>query len=180
MPRKKKEEVVELCNMEKIISAIKEKTENYKEILKFDGITIEFTCKDDYSIEDGEKEVKGIAKELKLKNYITERSKLDAGKFILQFPDMTPKYTEAEIKKLYKANFKWLLDDSLRNKPDLTKPFILEHTDNYVKLAVTTYYRSNVNQYKDKLEDYLNDMEYRQRLNALFRDYLDEYWERKN
>ena len=86
---------------------------------------------------------------------------------------------ETERKKLYTDNFKWLLDDSIRNKPDLTKPFILDHTDNYVKLAITTYYRSNVNQYKEKLEDYLNDIEYRQRLNNLFRDYLDVYWNSK-
>lgn len=180
MPRKKKEEVVELNNMEKIIKAIKGKTKNYKEILKYDGITIEFTCKDNYSRTEGAEEVKDIAKELSLKNYLTENSKLDSGKFILQFPEVTPYYTEAEIKKLYKANFKWLLDDSLSNKPDLTKPYILEHTGNYVKLAITTYYRSNVNQYKEKLEDYLNDIEYRQRLNALFRDYLDEYWDKRN
>ena len=138
------------------------------------------TKEQDNTTTQGAEEVKGIAKELSLRNYLTENSKLDSGKFILQFPEMTPYYTEAEIKKLYKANFKWLLDDSLSNKPDLTKPYILEHTGNYVKLAITTYYRSNVNQYKEKLEDYLNDIEYRQRLNALFRDYLDEYWDKRN
>ena len=134
---------------------------------------------DNKSRDIGAKEVIEVVKELKLKNYLTENSKYDSGKFILQFPDMTPVYTETEKKKLYTDNFKWLLDDSIRNKPDLTKPFILDHTDNYVKLAITTYYRSNVNQYKEKLEDYLNDIEYRQRLNNLFRDYLDVYWNSK-
>lgn len=178
MPRRKAEDI-EYNNMEKIIKALKLRLKDYKEILKYDGVTIEFTCKDNKSRDIGAKEVIEVVKELKLKNYLTENSKYDSGKFILQFPDMTPVYTETEKKKLYTDNFKWLLDDSIRNKPDLTKPFILDHTDNYVKLAITTYYRSNVNQYKEKLEDYLNDIEYRQRLNNLFRDYLDVYWNSK-
>ena len=180
MPRKStKKSEIDLRNMELIIKAIKSKSKSFKEIIKYDGITAEFTCKDKLDREECKQEVEDICKELNLKNFVLENSKEFVVKFILQFPDMTPIYTEEEIDDMYIANFKWLLDDSLRNKPDLTKQYIIDHTPNFVKLAVTTYYRSNVNQYKEKLEDYLNNTKYRQRLNILFITYLDEYWSKR-
>lgn len=181
MPRKstKKEEIIDLRNMELIIKAIKSKSKSFKEIIKYDGITIEFACKAELDRAECECEIKNICGELNLKNYVIEDSKEFINKFILQFPDMVPVYTDDEIDNMYIANFKWLLDDSLRNKPDLTKQYIIDHTPNFVKLAVTTYYRSNVNQYKEKLEDYLNNTKYRQRLNMLFITYLDEYWSKR-
>lgn len=180
MPRKStKIQVKELNNMENIISAIKSKSKYFDEILKYDGITIEFTCKDNVKRELVKKDIETFCKMNKLNIYTLENNKDDIRKFILQFPDMVPVYSEEEIQKMYMANFKWLLDDTLRNKPDITKTFILDNTVKYVKLAVTTFYRSNVNQYKSKLDDFLTDTTYRQKLNMLFMTYLDEYWYKK-
>lgn len=184
MPRKttkKKEttELIDLRNMELIVRAINDIAKNVDTIMKYDGITAEITSKEKVSREQCKKEITDICGELDLKQFILEDSKNFGNKFILQFPDMIPVYTQEEIDQLYIANFKWLLDDSLRNKPDLTKQFIIDHTPNFVKLAVTTYYRSNVNQYREKLEDYLNNTVYRQRLNILFITYLDEYWSKR-
>jgi hypothetical protein len=176
MPRKSSKKEIDLRNVELIITAIKEKTKSFKDIIKYDGITIEFSCNDDVDRTTAAQEVETICKELNLKQYVVENSGESETKFILQFPDMTPSYTEDEMNAMYIANFKWLLDDSLRNKPDLTKQYILDHTASYVKLAVTTYFRSNVNQYKEHLEDYLNNTTYRQKYNILFMTYLDEYW----
>lgn len=186
MPRKstkKKEEentnLIDLRNMELIIKAIADIAKTIDTIIKYDGITAEITNIEKKTREQCKKEITDICGELKLKQFILEDSKNFANKFILQFPDMLPVYTQEEIDQLYIANFKWLLDDSLRNKPDLTKQFIIDHTPNFVKLAVTTYYRSNVNQYREKLEDYLNNTTYRQKLNILFLTYLDEYWSKR-
>lgn len=174
MPRKT--QTVKLNNMENIIEDIKRKSKYFDDILKYDGITIEFTCKSNVKREVVESDIKTYCKLNKLNVYTIEDNKEDTRKFILQFPDMVPAYTEDEVQKMYIANFKWLLDDTMRNKPDITKTFILDNTVKYVKLAVTTYYRSNVNQYKEKLDDYLTNTLYRQKLNMLFMTYLDEYW----
>lgn len=177
MPRKT--QTVKLNNMENIIEDIKRKSKYFDDILKYDGITIEFTCKSNVKREIVESDIKTYCKLNKLNKlnvYTIEDNKEDTRKFILQFPDMVPTYTEDEVQKMYIANFKWLLDDTMRNKPDITKTFILDNTVKYVKLAVTTYYRSNVNQYKEKLDDYLTNTLYRQKLNMLFMTYLDEYW----
>lgn len=174
MPRKT--QTVKLNNMENIIEDIKRKSKYFDDILKYDGITIEFTCKSNVKREIVESDIKTYCKLNKLNVYTIEDNKEDTRKFILQFPDMVPAYTEDEVQKMYIANFKWLLDDTMRNKPDITKTFILDNTVKYVKLAVTTYYRSNVNQYKEKLDDYLTNTLYRQKLNMLFMTYLDEYW----
>ena len=163
-----------LNNMESIIKNIKSKY--FDEILKFDGITIEFTCKTGVDRDVAKKSIETFCKNNKLNIYTLENNTDDTRKFILQFPDMVPEYTGEEIDKMYIANFKWLLDDTMRNKPDITKSFILDNTVKYVKLAVTTFYRSNVNRYKAKLDDYLLDTKYRQRFNMLFMTYLDEYW----
>ena len=177
MPRKiVKTQTLKLNNMENIIADIKSKSKYFENILKYDGITIEFTCKDTIKRDNVENDIKTYCKLNKLNIYTIENNKDDRRKFILQFPDMVPSYTEEEIQKMYIANFKWLLDDTMRNKPDITKTFILDNTVKYVKLAVTTYYRSNVNQYKEKLDDYLTNTLYRQKLNMLFMTYLDEYW----
>ena len=80
---------------------------------------------------------------------------------------------------MYIANFKWLLDDATRNKKDITKEFILINKDKFTRMAIKTYVRSNVNRYKEKEENYLNNIEYRNKLNLLFTDYLDEYWNKR-
>ena len=181
MPRKTtKKQETKLNNMEKIIALISSKTKYFDEILKYDGITIEFTCKNKINRESVKKDIETLCKTYGLNIYTLENNKDDIRKFILQFPDMVPEYTADEIQKMYIANFKWLLDDTIRNKPDITKVFILDNTAKYVKLAVTTFYRSNINQYKEKLDDYLTNTEYRQKLNVLFMTYLDEYWAKRS
>lgn len=178
MPRKSNK-IKEFLNMEQIIKEIKTYTKNFSEIIKYDGITIEFTCKDNIDRQIAKKDITKFCESNKLIMYVLEDNPENVQKFILQFPDMTPEYSDDEIQQMYIANFKWLLDDTLHNRPDLTKQFILDNTTKYVKLAVTTYYRSNVNQYKKSLDSYLTDTKYRQELNLLFMTYLDEYWAKK-
>ena len=180
---KSKEVEYRLNNIESIMEVICEKIKSDSTLVsirKYDGITIEFGSINEEGREHLINIVKNVVIELGLKNYVIEKRKDSLINFILQFPDMNPEYTEEEIETMYKSNFKWLLDDSLANKPDLTKKFIQDHTENYVKLAVTTFYRSNVNQYKVKLDDLLSDYKMRAKLNVLFLTYLDEYWEARN
>ena len=167
---------LKLNNMENIIAVILLDVTSFEQVIKFDGITIEFMCKNESEIDKSIKYMEKWVTNHKILPYLVEKSKDNNRKFIIQFPDLVPEYTEEEITKMYIANFKWLLDDTMNNKPDLTKQYIIDHTINFVKLAITTYYRSNVNQYKEKLEDYLTNTMYRQKLNMLFMTYVEEYF----
>ena len=182
MPRKKKEvkeesneEKVRLDNIDLIIKAISPKLKTFKEIIKYDGITIEFVVNKDDDVFVAMDKVGEVCKELGLRADDIEHNKQEIEKFILQFPDMTPKFTKAEIKKLYEYSFKLLLDDTFNNEPSVTKSDVINNKDNYVRQSITIYFRFNVNKYKERLEDYLNNNEYRQNITNMFLTYLDDY-----
>lgn len=181
MPRKVKTESIDLKTMEAIVTELLKylKSSEFSSVIKFDGITIEFTTTEFVSREKCEQLIATIYNNLNLKPMIIESRKDDSRKFIAQLPDFMPAYTEDEITKMYIANFKWLLDDATRNRPDLTKQYMADHTVGFVKQAIKTYCRSNINKYKESENDYLNNTIYRQKLNNLFLTYLDEYWEQE-
>lgn len=181
MPRKKKDVVneqqenVRLDNIDMILKAISPKLKKVSSCVKFDGITIEFTTKEGIDYTDAIEEVKKVCKSLGLKNPDFEHNEEEIEKFILQFPDLVPYYTDKEIDKLYTDAFKWLLDDTFDNEPTVTKQDVLNNKDNYVRQAITIFYRFNVNKYRESLADYLNNKEYRDKWTKRFVEYLDEY-----
>lgn len=186
MPRKKKdvkeeskEENIRLDNIDLIIKTISPELSGFKEIIKYDGITIEFVVEDGIDVFNAMEEVKKICKKFGLRSDDLEHNKQEVEKFILQFPDMTPKFTKAEFKKLYEYSFKLLLDDTFNNEPTVTKADVVSNKNNYTRQAITIYYRFNVNKYKERLENYLNDEEYRKVIDDMFLKYLDEYLEKR-
>lgn len=172
-------EVLPNINVENIIKNIENNFKCFSSIVKYDGITIEFTLNDNVDKEIAKKQVDEVCKKIKIVSYSIENNKQNDQKFSLQFPELVPEYTEEQIKNMYIANFKWLLDDATRNKKDITKEFILINKDKFTRMAIKTYVRSNVNRYKEKEENYLNNIEYRNKLNLLFTHYLDEYWNKR-
>lgn len=166
-------------NIENIIKNIESNFNCFSSITKYDGITIEFTLKDNMDKEMAKKQVETICSNNKIVSYSIENNKQNSQKFSVQFPELVPEYTEDQIKNMYINNFKWLLDDAVRNKKDITKNFILYNKDKFTRMAIKTFVRSNVNRYKEKENDYLNNYEYRNNLNILFINYLDEYWKLK-
>ena len=169
-------EILPNINVENIIKNIENNFKCFSSIVKYDGITIEFTLNDNVDKEIAKKQVEEVCKKIKIVSYSIENNKQNDQKFSLQFPELVPEYTDEQIKNMYISNFKWLLDDATRNKKDITKEFILINKDKFTRMAIKTYVRSNVNRYKEKEENYLNNIEYRNKLNLLFTDYLDEYW----
>ena len=172
-------EILPNINVENIIKNIENNFNCFSSIVNYDGITIEFTLNDNVDKEIAKKQVDEVCKKIKIVSYSIENNKQNDQKFSLQFPELVPEYTEEQIKNMYIANFKWLLDDATRNKKDITKEFILINKDKFTRMAIKTYVRSNVNRYKEKEENYLNNIEYRNKLNLLFTDYLDEYWNKR-
>lgn len=186
MPRKKKEvkeenneEKIRLDNIDLIIKAISPELKSFKEIIKYDGITIEFVVKDGIDVSEAMEEVRKVCKKFELKSDDIEHNQQEVEKFILQFPDMTPKFTKAEFKKLYEYAFKLLLDDTFDNEVSITKADVVNNRHNYTRQSITIYYRFNVNKYKERLENYLNDEEYRKMIDDMFLKYLDEYLEKR-
>lgn len=181
MPRKKKvvveeqQEEIRLNNIDFIIKAISPELKKVKAVVKYDGITIEFTTSDGIDFTDAMEEVKLICKKFELKNYALEHNEEEVEKFILQFPDLVPYYTDEEITKLYIDAFKWLLDDTFNNEPSITKKDVLDNKSNYIRQAITMFYRFNVNKYRETLEEYLGNVEYREKWTVKFVEYLDEY-----
>lgn len=174
---RKKETEIKLDKVENIIKELKKKVTLCSEITKFDGITMLFKTKVNKTRDDAKLEVQEICKTLKLFPISIDDIEQDDLRFLVQLPDLVPNYSEEEIDKMFIYNFKWLLDDSTRNKPDITRNFIFNNRETYVRLATTTYYRSNVNRYREKVEDYLGNEEFKKAKTDLFVKYLDEYWE---
>ena len=78
---------------------------------------------------------------------------------------------------IIKDNFSWLVENFLRNSKNLsfTKDSFISNRNIFVKQAIITYYRSNVNQYKQKPEDYLDNKEFRNKIDLIFLNYISEY-----
>lgn len=167
-----------LSNIDLIIKELNKKVEKVIRIRKIDGITVECSVKSGSKSDTGIKEINKICKELKLLPISTEKNKDKENIFALQFPELVPEYSETEIEDMYKLNFKWLLDNINSNDTTITKHLIEENREIFLKQSITMYYRSNVNQYKERLDDYLNNYDYRNKIEKLFNRYLDEYYSR--
>lgn len=168
----------DLSNIDLIIKELNKKVEKVIRIRKIDGITVECSVKSGSKSDTGIKEINKICKELKLLPISTEKNKDKENIFALQFPELVPEYSETEIEDMYKLNFKWLLDNINSNDATITKHLIEENKEIFLKQSITMYYRSNVNQYKERLDDYLNNYDYRNKIEKLFNRYLDEYYSR--
>ena len=78
---------------------------------------------------------------------------------------------------MYKDNFKWLIDNLVEKDIDkrVDKTLLLNCKDVYVRQAILTFIRSNINPYKTKLEDLLTDNEYRLNVERMYKQFLEEY-----
>lgn len=166
----------DLLNIDLIIKALDKKVEKIVRMRKLDGITIECSVKANTKVDTGIKEANKLCKELKLLPIATEPNQAVSNIFALQFPELVPQYTEEDIERMYKDNFKWLLDNIHSNDTTITKQLIEDNKELLLKHAITIYYRSNVNQYKESIDDYLNKYEYRNKIGKLFDRYIDEYF----
>lgn len=164
-------------NIDEILVELRKLIKKVERVVKFDGISIECFISDAQSYDSGVAEIEKCCKKLNLPSHSIEKSKLDDDAFLLQFPDLSPVYTDDVIEKFYRDNFKWLLDNITTNTGNKmpSKDIILRDADKFVKMAITTYYRSNTNQYKDSINNYLSNEEYCKKLNCLFVEILQAY-----
>lgn len=167
---------IEVRNMEGIIELLKPHSKQVNKFRKFDGITIECTVLNAADRDNGIKEIKAICKKLKLAPVSVEKKASSEVAFGVQFPELTPIYTEEEIRKMYEANYKFLFDNlKSADKTKFTRAILLDNMTRLVRNSIMTYCKSNINLYKDKPENYYNNVEYRAKLNSWFVEYLEKY-----
>lgn len=167
-------------NIEGIVDNIKNEINLTILFKKFDGITIECRTPIDGNRENAIIEMKSVLDKLELTPYQIERHKEVTNAYIIQFPELDVIYSNEEKIKMYKMIFKFLLDNINQNRKEpVSKSFILEFKEIYIKQTIQAFARSNLNRYKIDVTDLLNDKEYREHLELLFIKYVDEYLKNK-
>lgn len=168
---------MKLINIEAIIKAIKPEIKKVIKLSKYDGITMECFVENSKDIDKGIKEMEQICTKLDLIPIATEISKNKDNVFIIQFPELNPAYTDNQIKKMYKLTFKWLLDNLLKTDVNkkVTKDILLKFKSIVVKEAIQTFCRSNINLYKDNAINYLNNKNYKEKIDLIYLDFLETY-----
>lgn len=168
-----------LQNIEQIIKTIKGKCKEVIKIRKGDGITMICYTATGASLKKAIEEIIKISNSLNLNP--NDYQEINDNSFFFQYPELDPIYTESEIKKMYTNNFKFLLDNLFKIDKDkkVTKELLILQGNSLIKNAITTYFRSNTNMYRTKLEDYLANDEYRNKVANIYYNYLDEFISKK-
>lgn len=163
-------------NIEGIMENIKKEAKLTILFKKYDGITFECRTPIDGNRDTAITEMKSILNKLELVPFQIEKHKEISNAYIVQFPELDVIYSNKEKIKMYKMIFKFLLDNINQNRSEpVSKSFIMEFKEIYIKQTIQAFARSNLNRYKIKVEDLLNDAEYRNHLEMLFINYVDEY-----
>lgn len=167
-------------NIEGIIENLKKDAKLTILFKKFDGISFECRTPIDGDREKAISEMETLLAQKELNPHLIERNKEVSNAYMVQFPELDIIYTDKEKIKIYKMTFKFLLDNINQNRPEpVSKSFILEFRDIYIKQTIQYYARSHINRYKLSVDDLLNDREYREHLETLFIKYVDEYMKEK-
>ena len=168
-------EDVSYKNIESIIKVLEGKSIYVTQLRKLDGITIECTTTVD-KIDNAMSEMKAISKQLGLMPVATEIRKDSNNLFGLQYPELKPIYSEAEMKKMYNDNFEFLFDNiKMKDPKSINKTNLIENMEILTKHAINTYCRSNINQYKESVDDYINNPKYRTKINGWYLEFIDVY-----
>lgn len=165
-----------LTTVEDIAKALKKKAKYITTIEKVDGITLECSLSSSKKAQDKIEEVKEICREIINTQIATEVNDENENVFLIQFPEMIPEYTDEQIEKMFNDTFQWLVGNFLSNNTTkFTKDQFTLEKNMFVKHAIIIYYRSNVNQYKQKPEDYLNNKEFRDKIDNIYLNYISSF-----
>lgn len=174
MPRKKKEE---LTNIDLIAKRVKKEIDSIKELVKLDGITLEITLKPKCDTATVYDKIRKFCEDFNLNPISLEENKNKEKTFALQFPEFTNNFTDEEKEKLYLTNFKFLIDSLIRNDYNhkVTTNVLRKSRDIVIEQCFSIYFRSYANQYKEKIEDLINNQELKYKMQNLYTEFINEY-----
>lgn len=177
MARKKKEQ--ELTNIDLVVKALKSEIKELKSTIKLDGITIECETKPKTDMKALYDNIRDFCTKNNLNPVSFEINKERENTFIVQLPEYENKFSEKEKEKLFKSNFKFLVDSLYKNDVNnkVTKEVVIKSRDMAIQQGLSIFYRSYANQYKEKIENWYNDEELINKMKDYYRDFLKEYYE---
>lgn len=160
-------------NIDDIIKYVKsQKIDGVKNITKYDGITFECTKTKKSNIDEIKQNINNVCRAINVLPISIEENKTDDTKFIVQLPQLDVIYSEEQIEAIYKSSFDFLLQDTLLQRPNITKEELLKNKAIYVKNAILIYCRNNINPYRKSTKEYLTDPEYVYKIMQLFITYI--------
>lgn len=163
-------------NIESIIEAMRGQSVNVISMRKYDGITIECDVSSADLRENGMNEMQALSKKLGIVPVATEVRKDSDTLFGVQYPEFKPIYSDEEMKSMYVNNFEFLLNNiKMKDPKSITRTKLIENMDRLTKHAITIYCRSNINQYKETVDDYLDNPKYRTKINGWYLEFIDIY-----
>lgn len=162
-------------NIEEIIKVLDGKSKYVTKLRKFDGITIECTTGEDKR-ENAMNEMQALSKKIGVIPVSTEARKDSKDLFGVQYPELKPIYTEDEMRKMYEDDFEFLFNNiKMKDPKSITRNNLISNMDRLTRHAITTYCRSNINQYKESVEDYISNSKYRTKINGWYLEFVDKY-----
>lgn len=166
----------EFKNIDEIIQELKNSSKLVNNFKKLNGITFECSVNNSMCREDAINEVQDLSKLMGILPVSIDANQDDDKLFGVQYPELVPIYTDVISHSMYNDNFKFLFDNlKMKDPSKVTKIILIENIDNLTKHAINIYCRSNINPYKEKVEDYLNNKQYRLKINGWYLEYIDEY-----
>ena len=163
-------------NIEGIIEFLREQTKNVNNMRKFDGITIECEVATADKRENAMNEMQALSNKYGIIPVAIEARADSSTLFGVQYPELKPIYSEEETRKMYEDTFEFLLNNiKMKDPKSVTKTILIENMDRLTKHAITVYCKSNINQYKETVDDYLNNSKYRTKINGWYLEFIDIY-----
>lgn len=164
-------------NVDMFLKTLKKKSRIFNNTEKCDGITLYFEAPEKANIKPYYKKISDIIKDITKESFSIEEVPNRNNCLFIQFPNLEPKYSDDVIEKLYIEQFKILISDIIRlsDKKIFDKTKLINDRNIFVKSAITCYYRSNVNQYKHDINEFLQDNAYRSHIEELYIETVNSF-----
>ena len=164
------------------IETIKKQLENdtfIKEYIIVDGISLECKIPEKKTFKQCQTELNKKCKALGLLPISTELNQDDKKLFLLQFPELTPYYTEEHQYNIFYKSAEYFIKTSIelskRAGTIVTRKMLLDTIEKIVYEITKLCYNSNVNKYKVTLEDLKNDAQLNNQIKLIVEEVINVY-----
>lgn len=146
-------------------------------IEKIDGITLNISTKQGQDVDTAITKIKEACKKLKLEQPTIEKNGQTPTLFAIQFPNLNVEYNSDELKTIMTQIITWSINNIKQNDYEgvINRDAILFNKGVIIKHCIVIFVNNNVNLYKERASDYLNNTEFRKTVDEIFMDVLDKF-----